>query len=611
MADTFLTDPTLIAPKAVAVEQLGGGSFVLRHPEPLGPYARCVGEWLERWAAETPDRVAFAEPDGGGWRTLTWGALRQQVGAVAQGLLNLQLPPAGPVVVLSDNSLDHLVLLLAGMHVGRAVCTVSSAYTRLAAGDYGRIHAILQALDPALVYASDAAVYGGAYTSLYGEGADAATGRPVAVFSANHAQVPGALTFSELAQTTETPAVMQAFAQVTPDTHAKYLLTSGSTGVPKVVINTHRMLCANQQMLAQTLRFLTTEKPVLLDWLPWSHTFGGNHNTHMVLCHGGTMYIDDGRPMPGLVDKTIAHLRTVHPTVYFNVPRGYDMMLPALEADLDLARRFFGQLRMLFYAGAGMPAATWQRLEALSAKVCGQPVWMTTSWGSTETAPAITFANWRLDRAGVIGLPMPGAEVKFVPNGGKLEMRVRGPNIFPGYRNNPQATQDAFDEDGYYCIGDAGHFLTEGDPASGIVFNGRVAEDFKLTSGTWVSVGTLRLRVVTALNQVSGGAPIAQDVVITGHDRSEIGCLVFLTEPARKRPADEVRSQVQAALRALKAEGGGSSQTPTRALLMPDAPSLAAGEITDKGYINQRLTLQRRAAEVEALHAGGAAVITL
>jgi feruloyl-CoA synthase len=617
MADTFLTDPRLIAPKAVAVEQLGGGSFVLRHPEPLAPYARCVGEWLEHWAAQTPERPAFAEPEaGGGWRTLTWGALRTQVGAVAQGLLNLGLPPGGPVVVLSDNSLDHLVLLLAGMHVGRPVCTVSSAYTRLAGGDYGRIHAILQALQPALVYASDAAVYGGAYTSLYGEMGEGNAGRPVAVFSANHARVPGALGFAELAATVETPAVMQAFAQVTPDTHAKYLLTSGSTGVPKVVINTHRMLCANQQMLGQTLRFLRHEKPVLLDWLPWSHTFGGNHNTHMVLCHGGTMYIDDGRPMPGLVDKTIAHLRTVQPTVYFNVPRGYDTMLPALEADLDLARRFFGQLRMLFYAGAGMPAATWQRLEALSAKVCGQPVWMTTSWGSTETAPAITFANWRLDRAGVIGLPMPGAEVKFVPNGGKLEMRVRGPNIFPGYRNNPQATQDAFDDEGFYCIGDAGHFLVEGDPESGIVFNGRVAEDFKLTSGTWVSVGTLRLRVVTALNSLPGqAAPIAQDVVITGHDRSEVGCLVFLTEPARKLPTEAVRTAVQAALRALKAEGGGSSQTPTRALLLPDAPNLAAGEITDKGYINQRLTLQRRAAEVEALYApasaGNAAVITL
>jgi feruloyl-CoA synthase len=317
----------------------------------------------------------------------------------------------------------------------------------------------------------------------------------------------------------------------------------------------------------------------------------------MVLKHGGTLYIDDGRPMPRLVDKTLQHLREVQPTVYFNVPKGYDMMLPALEADAELARNFFSRLRMVFYSGAGMPQTTWRRLEAVAAAVREESVWFTTSWGSTETAPAITFANWRLDRPGVIGNPMPGAEVKFLPNGGKLEMRIRGPHIFPGYRGNPQATAAAFDDEGFYCIGDAGYLQDEADPASGIVFNGRVAEDFKLSSGTWVSVGTLRLKVVSAL------APLAQDVVITGHDRHEIGALVFLNEAARSLPAEELRQRVQAGLRALKAEGGGSSQVPACALVLPDAPSMAAGEITDKGYLNQRLTLQRRAAEVQALHA--------
>jgi feruloyl-CoA synthase len=384
---------------------------------------------------------------------------------------------------------------------------------------------------------------------------------------------------------------------VKPDTHAKYLLTSGSTGHPKVVINTHRMLCANQQMLAQTLRFLEHDKPVLLDWLPWSHTFGGNHNVNMVLRNGGTMYIDDGKPLPGAIDKTLAHLREVQPTVYFNVPRGYEMMLPTLEADADLARRFFGSLKMVFYAGAGMPEATWKRLEAVAAKVRSEPLWLTTSWGSTETSPAITFANWKLDRPGVIGLPLPGAVVKFLPNGGKLEMRVKGDHIFTGYRDNAAATKDAFDEDGFYKIGDAGYLLDESDATSGIVFNGRVAEDFKLTSGTWVSVGTLRVHVVNAL------APLATDVVITGHDRSEIGALVFVTEAARALPADTLAERIRAGLRALKAEGAGSSQTPTRALVLPDAPNMAAGEITDKGYINQRLTLQRRAADVQALYA--------
>ena len=606
--------PALLAPRAVKKVDLGGGAFVLRCPEPLQPHARCVGEWLEHWAAQTPAALAFAEAavpgaDGGaggqgsrGWNTLNWAELRQRVGAVAQALLNLALPAGKPVVVLSDNALDHLVLLLAGMHVGRAVCTVSSGYCRLAGGDLSRIHGILQALDPALVYASDATTYAPA---LVGAGV-----QPVQVYSQGAASVPGALSFSQLLATTETPSVMTAFAQITPDTHAKYLLTSGSTGHPKVVINTHRMLCANQQMLAQTLRFLDVEKPVLLDWLPWSHTFGGNHNTHLVLRAGGTMYIDDGRPLPGAIGRTLQHLQEVQPTVYFNVPRGFEMLLPALEADEALAGRFFGRLRMAFYAGAGMPVTTWNRLVAVCAKVREEPLWLTTSWGSTETSPAAAFVNWRLEGPGVIGLPLPGVEVKFVPvtsdPGSKLEMRVRGANVFPGYRNNAAASAAAFDEEGYYRIGDAGHLADEADALQGIVFNGRVAEDFKLSSGTWVSVGTLRLKVVAAM------APYAQDAVITGHDRGEIGVLVFFTEAGRVLPPEAAAAHVRQALRTLKAEHAGSSQTPARALILAGAPDMAAGEVTDKGYVNQRRVLQLRAAAVQALYApgGGPNIIT-
>jgi feruloyl-CoA synthase len=584
----FFDDPRQLGPRRTLRTPLPGGAFTLSHPEPLAPYARCVGEWLERWAVETPDATAFAEPAaGGGWTTLDWRTLRQRVGSVAQALLDRRLPAARPIVILSDNALDHLVLMLAGMHIGSAVCTVSSGYCRLAQGEYSKIHGILRTLEPALIYASDAAVYGAA---IDGCGIDDA----LVVFSRGGG--PSALDFSALLAARETPAVQAAFDAITPDTHAKYLLTSGSTGTPKVVINTHRMLTANQQMLAQTLRFVELDKPVLLDWLPWSHTFGGNHNINMVLRNGGTLYIDDGRPLPGLIDKTLAHLREVQPTVYFNVPRGYEMMLPALEGDLDLARRFFAQLKMVFYAGAGMPEATWRRLEAVAAQVRDEPVWFTTSWGSTETSPAITFANWRLDRPGVIGLPMPGATVKFVPNGSKLELRIKGDHIFPGYRHNEAATRDAFDEEGYYRIGDAGYLLDDNDPCSGIVFNGRVAEDFKLTSGTWVSVGTLRIKVVTALS------PLAADVVITGHDRDQIGVLVFPSEAARQLPTDTLATKLRDALRALKAEGGGSSQVPTRALLLAEPANMAAGEITDKGYINQRMVLQRRAADVAALY---------
>ncbi len=602
--EDFFSNPELLAPRQVLRQALPGGGFVLRSPEPLLPAARCVGQWLEHWARATPDALAVAEPDGASaWRGLNWRALRAQVGTVAQALLDMRLPAAQPIVVLSDNALDHLVLLLAGMHIGRAVCSVSSGYCRLAAGDFSRIHGILRTLQPALVYAHDAATYGPAVQGL---------AAPV-VFSNGAQQHPGAIAFAALTATAETPAVMQAFAQITPDTHAKYLLTSGSTGQPKVVINTHRMLCANQQMLAQTLRFLSREKPVLLDWLPWSHTFGGNHNLNLVLCHGGTLYIDDGRPLPGLVDRTLTHLRQVQPTLYFNVPKGYDMMLPALEADADLARRFFEKLRMVFYAGAGMPLSSWQRLQAVAARVREQPVWFTTSWGSTETAPAVTFAHWQLDRPGVIGLPLPGVELKFVPvdgdggEGSKLEMRVRGPNVTPGYRGDPAATAEAFDDEGYYRIGDAGHLLDENDALQGVVFNGRVAEDFKLTSGTWVSVSLLRLRVVAALS------PLAQDVVVTGHDQDSIGVLVFLSEAGRGLPAAELASRIRQVLQTLKAEGGGSSQLPSRALVLADAPSMAAGEITDKGYLNQRLALQRRAADVARLHttAPDAAVITV
>jgi feruloyl-CoA synthase len=588
---SFFDDPAQLAPRRTVKTDLGAGAFTLHHPEPLAPHARCVGEWLERWARETPDAPAFAEPlAGGGWRALSYAELRQQVGNVAQALLDRRLPADRPIVVLSDNALDHLLLALATMHIGRAVCAVSSNYCRLAQGDFTRIHAILRTLEPALIYALDAATYGPALAA-----------NPVSdalvVFSRGAEAHAGALPFAHLQHSHETPAVRAAFAAVTPDTHAKYLLTSGSTGHPKVVINTHRMLCANQQMLAQVWRFLERDKPVLLDWLPWSHTFGANHNIGLVLRNGGTMYIDDGRPLPGLVDKTIAHLGEVQPNLYFNVPRGYEMMLPALEADDALARRFFGPLKMVFYAGASMPAATWRRLEAVAARVRADPVWFTTSWGSTETSPAITSANWRLSRPGVIGLPLPGAAVKFVPNGDKLEMRIRGPHVFPGYRGDEQATRAAFDDEGWYKIGDAGFVLHEDDPESGIVFNGRVAEDFKLTSGTWVSVGTLRTKVVGALS------PLAADVVMTGHEQSEIGVLVFLTDAARKLPAEQVTPRIREALRRLQAEGGGSSQAPTRALVLPDAPSMAAGEITDKGYINQRLALQRRAAYVQALYA--------
>ena len=592
----WLDDPRWLAPPRALLRDGGDGSFVLSSPEPLQPYARCVGEWLEHWAGRTPEAPAFAERDAaGGWRRLSWAQTRAQVGRLAQGLLDLDLAPQAPIVVLSDNALDHLLLLLAGMHVGRAVCTVSSAYSRLTR-DCTKIHAILDALGPALVYASDAAVYAPAVA--------ACAPRVPVVYSRGAETRPGALAFDALLRSAEGPAVRAACAAVTADTHAKYLLTSGSTGQPKVVVNTHRMLCANQQAIAQVWRFLDHERPVLVDWLPWSHTFGGNHNLNLVLRNGGTLVIDEGRPAPGLVERSLANLAEVQPTIWFNVPRGFDMALPLLEADAALAQRVFARLRVVFYAGAALPQATWDRLQALALRVRGEPVWLTTSWGSTETAPAVTSAHWGLERAGVIGGVLPGLELKFVPAGDKLELRVRGVSVFPGYRNSAALTAQAFDDQGYYRIGDAGRLADPRQPERGVVFDGRVAEDFKLASGTWVSVGTLRVRVVSAL------APYAQDVVVTGHDRDEVGVLVFPRAQAAALPPEALARELAAALGRLRAQGGGSSQYPARARLLAEPPSVDAGEITDKGYLNQRAVLVRRAAEVAALYAGGPGVIT-
>ncbi|MBC7993710.1 MAG: feruloyl-CoA synthase [Rhizobacter sp.] len=589
MSPAFFNDPRRLAPPEVLSTALQGGGFILRSPQPLAPHARCVGEWVQHWAEHSPDTPALAERAAGdGWRALSYRALRHAVGSVAQSLLDMKLAPAAPVVILSDNSVDHAVLMLAALHVGRPVCTVSSAYSR-AARDFAKIHGILATLRPGLVYASDAHTYGPALAGID-------LGEAPVVFSQGAEAVAGATPFSSMLATPEGPGVIEAYLAIRPDDHAKYLLTSGSTGQPKVVINTHRMLCANQQQMAQTWRFLADEKPVILDWLPWSHTFGGNHNLNLVLRNGGTLYIDDGRPAPGLVEKTLRNLREVRPTLYFNVPRGFDMLLPALESDADLARAIFSRLRLAFYAGAALPQASWDRLQAVAATVRDEPLWFTTSWGATETAPAVTSAHWQLDRAGVIGLPLPGVELKFVPNGEKLEMRVRGVTVFPGYRDSPEQTHAAFDEDGFYRIGDAGFLADPARPAAGVVFNGRVAEDFKLSTGTWVSVGTLRVRLLSAL------APLAQDAVITGHDRDEVGALLFPSAQAQAMSASERDARAATALRLLQTEGGGSSQSPKRVMWLTEAPNAEAGEITDKGYLNQRAVLLRRAADVQALY---------
>ncbi|MBK6653087.1 feruloyl-CoA synthase [Zoogloea sp.] len=586
---SFFDNPGMLAPPRVTRIDLSRGGFILACSDPLEEVTRCIGDWLEYWAARTPNALFLAERDAEGeWVRMTYAQVREQVGKLAQGLLDLGIGPTAPVVCLSDNSLDQALLTLATMHIGRPFATVSSAYSRLAK-DYTKVATILQELAPGAVYAGDGAVYASAIRA-------SAVSCPV-ILSTNAYQLDGSLSLAELMRTRETPAVMAEFAKITPETHAKYLLTSGSTGRPKIAINTHRMLCANQKQIQQSWPFLKDEKPVIVSWLPWSHTFGANHNFNLVLCNGGSFYIDEGRPVPGLMEKSVRNLREVQPNLYFNVPRGFDALIAFLEQDESFARDFFGRLRAVFYAAAALPQSTWDRLERSAQKVLGEKVWFTSAWGATESSPLLTNVHWRLDGPGCIGLPVAGTSIKFLPNGDKLEMRVKGPQVFPGYLNNPEKTAEAFDEDGYYKIGDAGLLIDPARPEKGIAFNGRVAEDFKLTTGTWVSVGTLRVRAVTAF------APFAQDVVVTGHDRDEVGLLVFPTPAAKDVPTEQLHAHVPEGLRKLKAEGGGgSSQSPTRAMLLDEPPSMDAGEITDKGYINQRAVLARRADDVLSLH---------
>ncbi|MHB8766771.1 MAG: feruloyl-CoA synthase [Deferrisomatales bacterium] len=591
-----------LAPAAVTSTPLPGGGMVLRSPVPLGPYPASLGEHLRRWAREAPGRTFLAERDAaGGWRRVTYAEALAQVERIAQGLLDRGLGAGRAVMVLSENSVDHALLQLACLYVGVTVAPVSPAYS-LVSRDHGKLRFVFDLVRPAMVYAASGARFAPALRAL-------ALGGVEVVVSADPPEGIPATRFADLGATPG-PAVAAAFGRVGPDTVAKILFTSGSTDMPKGVLNTQRMLCANQQMMAQTWLFLEDRPPVLLDWLPWHHTFGGNHNFNAILRNGGTLYIDAGKPMPGAVEVTVANLREVSPTLSFNVPRGYEVLLPYLEADAGLRDAFFRELDMVFYAAAALPQPLWERLERLALASRGRPVFMASSWGATETAPMITAVHFFIERAGVIGLPAPGAEVKFVPNGSKLEMRVRGPNITPGYYRRDDLTAAAFDEEGYYLTGDAGRLADPADPARGVVFDGRVSEDFKLTTGTWVHVGGLRLGVLEAVS------PLLQDAVVAGHNRDYIGLLAWpnpaeaaaqtrpsAADPAVLTAAPELAERLRRALQARNAAQGGSATRVRRLLLMAEPPGLDANEITDKGYVNQRAVLEGRAALVERLFA--------
>ena len=571
--------PLRFADRDVRVERRGDGTTLLRHGQPLRPYARAVTEWLLGWGATDPARPFLAERSGDSWRTVSYGEAAQAVQAIGQALLDRGLGAARPVAILSDNSVDHALLALGAMHVGVPVAPISPAYS-LMSGDFAKLRHIVALLQPGLVWCAD-------------------RDRFAAALLVVAAQAPAAvqpISVADLCKTEVTPAVDRAHRALTPDTVAKILFTSGSTGVPKGVLNTHRMLCANQQMLAQVWPFLEDRPPRLVDWLPWNHTFGGNFCFHLVLRNGGTLHIDGGKPLPGAIEVTARNLRDVSPTLYFNVPRGFDLLLPLLEADGGLRHSFFRELDMLFYAAAALPQNLWTRLQALARTECDGPLAMLSAWGSTETSPCATAVHFPIDRAGVVGLPLPGCELKLVPSGDKQEVRLRGPHITPGYLRDPEKTAVAFDDEGFYRIGDALRWADPDDPQQGLLFDGRVAEDFKLSTGTWVHGGALRVRLIAAAN------PVVQDAVLTGHDRDEVGALLFLSPAVADWSDAAIRARLVEALAAL-ARDGGSSTHPSRLIILRDPPSIDAGEITDKGYINHRAVLNRRAAIVEQLHA--------
>jgi feruloyl-CoA synthase len=599
-----LAELTTFAAPDTAIEHRADGSVLLTSRHSLGSYERSIAEVLRKRAAAHPDRPLAAQRDAEDrWVPVSYSDARAKADALADAFIELGLGPERPLMVLSGNSVEHLLMSLGAYTAGVPVMPISVAYS-LMSSDHQRIRAIAELTRPGLVFADDAAAFERALDAL-------APHVPQSLIA--RGQRDGALVLSELTERTPGEGVERAYEAVGGDTIAKLLFTSGSTGIPKGVINTHQMLCANQAMLRQIWPFLAEEPPVLVDWLPWSHTFGANHNLNLVLFNGDTLYIDDGKPAPPLFPRTLAALHEISPTVYFNVPAGFALLAPALESDQELARRFFDRLRFMFYAGAALPEALALRLRELAGQLADHEVPLTSSWGTTETSPAATSAHFPNPPIGCIGVPLAANTIKLAPVADRFELRVRGPNVTPGYFRAAELTAAGFDEEGFYRSGDAGKLVDEHDPNKGLLFDGRIAEDFKLLTGTWVPAGPLRLRLLSE-------AKVLSDAVICGHDRASVGALAWVNQAEARGlcggegdvPLDDprLRGHLAQALARLNA-GAGSAGRVERLLLLAEPPSLDAGEITDKGYINQGACLERRAAAVERLYAAeaGAEVI--
>ncbi|MDZ4281624.1 MAG: feruloyl-CoA synthase [Hydrogenophaga sp.] len=586
------------------------GTHYLRADQALPPFPERITDRLVHWAKARPEQTVFARrtksADGstGGWRHITFAQALDAARRIGQGLLNRGLSAERPVLILSENDLEHALLALGCVYAGVAYCPTSPAYS-LVSQDFDKLHHVVKTLTPGLVFASDASRYSRAMLATLGEGVELVT---------TEGTVPGRATtpFADLLATEPTPAVDAAMAATGPDTIAKFLFTSGSTKMPKAVINTQRMWCANQQQMMESMPVLAQSPLVLVDWLPWNHTFGGNHNFGMVLFHGGTLYIDDGKPTPALMNETLRNLREVAPTVYFNVPTGFEAIANAMKTDEALRKTLLSRVQMFFYAGAALAQPVWDALHAVQEAEIGERIVMGTGLGMTESGPFGIFVTSPNVKAGDLGLPTPGLELKLVDAGGKTEVRYKGPNITPGYWRMPTETTESFDDEGFFKTGDAVKWIDETDIHLGLKFDGRIAEDFKLATGTFVSVGPLRAKIIAA------GAPFIQDVVITGLNMKEVGAMVFPTPLVRGLsglPADAsmhdvlnsapVLAHFQRVVTELAKTATGSASRIARLCLLADPPTIDRGEVTDKGSINQRAVLAHRAETVDLLHSDG------